>query len=37
MNPSTEAARFVFTPPKDAKKLETLSLDAIGEIALGEE
>lgn len=30
--PSTDEARFTFTPPKDAKKLETLSLDAIGEI-----
>lgn len=35
--PSIEESRFVFTPPKDAKKLETLTLDAIGEIALGEE
>ena len=35
--PSFKESRFVFTPPKDAKKLETLKLDAIGEIVPGEE
>jgi len=30
--PSIEDSSFVFTPPKDAKKLETFSVDAIGEI-----
>jgi hypothetical protein len=35
--PSIEDSSFVFTPPKDAKKLEAFSVDAIGEIDLGKE
>jgi hypothetical protein len=36
-SPSIDGASFVFTTPKDAKKLETFSVDAVGEIDLVKE
>jgi hypothetical protein len=35
--PSLEDSAFVFTPPKDAKRLDALTADATGEIDLAKE
>ena len=35
--PSIENSAFVFAPPKDAKKLDTFSVDAIGEVEMVKE
>lgn len=37
VDPKVDTKMFTFTPPKDAKKLEEININDIGEMAIGEE